>query len=157
MSKHANFGHRLSIKLRNQENFASCTLARTGTFIIFGTKLQCACRKIHRCFQLVLWNLTCLHIELSLANVDEGIANPVCNFFKNKATTRPQNTGHKAAAAKRPHFAHGRSRLMMRKQLKRAPKHVSLFTRIPILITSLQNWMIAENYYHIVITNGLLI
>ena len=24
-----------------------------------------------------------------------------------KAEIRPQNTGHKAAAAKRPHFAHG--------------------------------------------------
>ena len=35
---------------------------------------------------------------------------------------------------------------MMRKQVKRTPKHVYPFTHIPILITPLQNWMIAENY-----------
>ena len=52
------------------------------------------------CFQFVSWNLTCLHVELSLANVDKGIANS--KLFRLKATLRPQNAGHKAAAAKRP-------------------------------------------------------
>ena len=31
----------------------------------------------------------------------------MANFFRQKATRRPQNIGLKAAAAKRPHFAHG--------------------------------------------------
>ena len=52
---------------------------------------------------------------------------------------------------------HDLARLMMWKQVKRTPKHVYPFTHIPNLITSLQDWIIAENYYHIVITNGLLI
>ena len=52
---------------------------------------------------------------------------------------------------------HDLTRLMMRKQVKRAQKCVYPFTHIPILVTPLQNWMIAENHYHIVITNGLLI
>ena len=37
--------------------------------------------KINCCFQFVSWNLTCLHVELSLANVDKGIANSVCKTF----------------------------------------------------------------------------
>ena len=33
--------------------------------------------------------------------------NHLKNFFKQKATIRPQEIGLKAAVAKRPHFAHG--------------------------------------------------
>ena len=32
----------------------------------------------------------------------------MAKFWRQKATIRPQNIGLKAAAAKRPHFAHGR-------------------------------------------------
>ena len=35
----------------------------------------------------------------------------MANFFRQKATRRPQTIGFKAAAAKRPHFAHGCSRV----------------------------------------------
>ena len=38
---------------------------------------------------------------------------------------------------------HDLARLMMLKQVMRTPKHVYPFTHIPILITPLQNWMIA--------------
>ena len=50
--------------------------------------------KINCCFQFVSWNLTCLHVELSLANVDKGIPNPVSKTFKTK--------GHNKAAKYRP-------------------------------------------------------
>ena len=35
----------------------------------------------------------------------------MAKFWRQKATIRPQNIGLKAAAAKRPHFAHGRCKV----------------------------------------------
>ena len=39
--------------------------------------------------------------------MNEDIANHDEKVFRQKAAIRPQNIGLKAAAAKRPHFAHG--------------------------------------------------
>ena len=36
----------------------------------------------------------------------------MAKFSREKAMIRPQNIGLKGAAAKRPHFAHGRSRVL---------------------------------------------
>ena len=55
------------------------------------------------CFQFVSWNLTCLHVKLSLANVDKGIANSVRKTFyteghKKATKCRPQGRWGKKAA-----------------------------------------------------------
>ena len=46
---------------------------------------------------------------MSLLAIDDSIPNGVmmAKSFRQKATVGPQNTGLKAAVAKRPHFAHG--------------------------------------------------
>ena len=51
----------------------------------------CARRKI-----IILWKMLTKVLQTLIAK-----------FITLKAAIRPQNTGHKAAAAKRPHFAHG--------------------------------------------------
>ena len=46
-------------------------------------------------------------VNHSLEDVDKGIAHPDCKNTYTEGHNKAANAGHKAAAAKRPHFANG--------------------------------------------------
>ena len=65
---------------------------------------RCQQKRIHY-FHIILWNLKYPH--RSFLAIDKDIVNLDGKFSRQKAAIRSQNTGLKATAAKRPHFAHG--------------------------------------------------
>ena len=76
------FGHRT---LRNI--FPAAHKLKSGISSSVGQCYSVCPEKMNHCFQFVSQNLTCLHEELSLANVDKDSANLHC---KNFLGLRPQ-------------------------------------------------------------------